>query len=147
MLLICDFRQILPIVEHGDKSDIIGACIASSHLWQKFTVLHLTMNMRVLAAGDQDQISHAASILALGEGRPSSDIVSLTDPVNDTQIVGFCFIDYFLDTQHDDAIAWLYNRGFANATIETLQYFAQQTNALTGGMSEFTHSMEVIWLN
>jgi len=57
-------------------------------------------NEHEIAAGDEEQIAHAASILALGEGRASSDIITLTDIENDTQIVGFCYLDFFLDNQH-----------------------------------------------
>jgi len=121
MLLIGDFRQTLPVIEGGDKSDILAACIASSPHWYKFSVLHLTINMRLLATGDADQISHAESILALGEGREGSDIETLWEDRNlDTSIVGFYHVDYFLDNQHEEAIAWLYPRGFHFATIEEL---------------------------
>jgi len=120
-MLIGDFRQILPIVEGGDKSDVLAACIASSYLWSAFTVLHLTINMRLLATGDNEQISHAESILALGEGRDGSDIITLSEyPTLDTSIVGFYYINYYLDTEFDQAIAWLYDRGFNDATIEEL---------------------------
>ena len=50
-----DWRQILPVVRHGNRADIIDACLKSSPLWQDVAVMKLSQNMRVqLAGGDQD---------------------------------------------------------------------------------------------
>lgn len=43
-----DFRQILPVVPKGCRSDIIDALITSSYLWPYFEVLSLDINMRLL---------------------------------------------------------------------------------------------------
>ncbi|CAO3645166.1 unnamed protein product [Mucor hiemalis] len=45
-----DFRQILPVVRKGSRSDIIGQCINSSFLWSNVKVLKLRINMRVKQA-------------------------------------------------------------------------------------------------
>ncbi|GMS91974.1 hypothetical protein PENTCL1PPCAC_14150, partial [Pristionchus entomophagus] len=42
-----DFRQILPVVEKGTRSDQVDACIKRSPLWTQFRSLHLISNMRV----------------------------------------------------------------------------------------------------
>ncbi|KAL0458608.1 UNVERIFIED_CONTAM: hypothetical protein Slati_0488000, partial [Sesamum latifolium] len=41
-----DFRQVLPIVINGTKSQIINASIVESSLWTSVKVIHLTENMR-----------------------------------------------------------------------------------------------------
>ena len=47
ILLGGDFRQILPVVENGGRSEEVEKCIKSSNLWNLFEILHLTVNMRV----------------------------------------------------------------------------------------------------
>src|SRR5258705_10942385 len=41
-----DFRQTLPVVARGTRTDIVESCIKSSRLWNHFTQLTLTTNMR-----------------------------------------------------------------------------------------------------
>ena len=41
-----DWRQILPIVRHRSRPDIVDATLKSSYLWQIVTILQLTQNMR-----------------------------------------------------------------------------------------------------
>ncbi|XP_058742334.1 uncharacterized protein LOC131614800 [Vicia villosa] len=43
-----DFRQILPVIPRGSRSDIIHASINSSYIWDHCKVLRLTKNMRLL---------------------------------------------------------------------------------------------------
>jgi len=42
-----DFRQILPVIPRGNRSDIIHASINSSYIWDHCQVLTLTKNMRL----------------------------------------------------------------------------------------------------
>ena len=46
VLLVGDWRQILPVVRQGSRPDIVGATLKSSYLWQIVTRLQLTQNMR-----------------------------------------------------------------------------------------------------
>ncbi|XP_071699780.1 uncharacterized protein [Rutidosis leptorrhynchoides] len=46
-----DFKQMLPIQTKGGKSAILGACITTSHFWQRFKVFILAKNMRLLRPG------------------------------------------------------------------------------------------------
>ncbi|PIO74456.1 hypothetical protein TELCIR_03542 [Teladorsagia circumcincta] len=41
-----DFRQVLPVVEHGERQDPVEACVHKSVLWSLFTVHQLSVNMR-----------------------------------------------------------------------------------------------------
>ena len=43
-----DFRQILPVIPEGTRSDIVNATINSSYLWEHCEVLTLTKNMCLL---------------------------------------------------------------------------------------------------
>ena len=44
-LLCGDFRQILPVVKSGTRSNIVNDSLKTSHLWCHVTVKHLTTNM------------------------------------------------------------------------------------------------------
>ncbi|CAA3030170.1 ATP-dependent DNA helicase PIF1-like, partial [Olea europaea subsp. europaea] len=41
-----DFRQILPVIKKGNKTDIMQACLVYSHLWSHFIKFELVQNMR-----------------------------------------------------------------------------------------------------
>ena len=41
-----DFRQILPMIPRGSRSDIVHATINASYLWDYCHILRLTKNMR-----------------------------------------------------------------------------------------------------
>jgi len=47
-----DFRQTLPVVPHGNRTDIIETCVKSSSLWKLFKILSLKINMRSEGQGD-----------------------------------------------------------------------------------------------
>lgn len=42
-----DFRQILPVIPKGNRTDIVMAALNSSYLWKYCKVLELTKNMRL----------------------------------------------------------------------------------------------------
>ncbi|RCN51900.1 hypothetical protein ANCCAN_01988 [Ancylostoma caninum] len=46
-----DFRQVLPIVEHGQREDFVEACVSRSFLWPLFKMHRLEANMRSRVAG------------------------------------------------------------------------------------------------
>ncbi|XP_076951242.1 uncharacterized protein LOC143624495 [Bidens hawaiensis] len=72
-----DFRQILPVVQYGSRSDFVNASLSSSHIWTKCKVLRLIKNM-MLTVGCQssnleDTIRFAEWLLELGEGKLGGD--------------------------------------------------------------------------
>ncbi|CAI6366972.1 unnamed protein product [Macrosiphum euphorbiae] len=59
----CDFRQILPVVPRGTKTDEIHVCIKSSNFWEHVIRLKLTSNIRV-------QLNEFSKfLLDIGEGK------------------------------------------------------------------------------
>ena len=60
-------RQILPVVRHGSKPDIVDATLKSSYLWQIATRLQLTQNMRAKLRGESSQF--ADFLLSIGGGK------------------------------------------------------------------------------
>lgn len=58
-----DFRQTLPVVVRGSRTDIIECCIKTSRLWSNFTQLTLSTNMR-----SEGQHEHNEWLLKVGGG-------------------------------------------------------------------------------
>ncbi|GJR09502.1 ATP-dependent DNA helicase PIF1 [Tanacetum coccineum] len=74
MLLGGDFRQILPVIPKGKRSDIVQACINRSELWKHCKVFTLTRSMRVheyYANGELDTRKQDFNqwVLAIGDGK------------------------------------------------------------------------------
>ncbi|XP_076904248.1 uncharacterized protein LOC143559609 [Bidens hawaiensis] len=67
-----DFRQILPVVTNGTRSECVNACINSSYIWSKCKVLKLTKNMRLTVgcrSSDVENIREFADwLLDIGQG-------------------------------------------------------------------------------
>jgi len=70
-----DFRQILPVIPHGSRSDIVHASISASYIWDHCQVLTLTQNMRLKQGSNPEenlQISEFSNwLLSVGEGKIS----------------------------------------------------------------------------
>lgn len=47
ILLMHDFRQILPVIPGGSRGQIVSASVINSEAWAHFNTLELTRNMRV----------------------------------------------------------------------------------------------------
>lgn len=72
-----DFRQTLPIVPRGSRTDVIECCIKSSRLWSKFKKLTLTTNMR-----SEGQNDHNDWLLRIGTGiNPSIQGINSDDTI------------------------------------------------------------------
>ena len=73
LLLSGDFRQCLPVVPGASRAGTVDTCLNRSLLWNKFTVLKLTENMRVRASGDATLIAFDKWLLSLGDGTAPVD--------------------------------------------------------------------------
>ena len=61
VLLSGDWRQCLPVVTKGSRADIVYKTVkASSTIWQNPNIYHLTENMRVKNAGE-DEVENSES--------------------------------------------------------------------------------------
>ena len=69
VVLSCDFRQTLPVIPNGTKADEIKACVKSSVLWPRTTVLNLTVNLRVHLLEDAQTENFARQLLDIGNGQ------------------------------------------------------------------------------
>lgn len=94
-----DFRQILPVIPLGDRSDIVGACITRSRLWYLCHIFLLSKNMRLKEGESSQEIedlrNFAKWVLQIGDGQvmpPESD--GRTYDEYDIQIPAqFCDLD------------------------------------------------------
>ncbi|XP_017239653.1 uncharacterized protein LOC108212437 [Daucus carota subsp. sativus] len=72
-----DFRQILLVIPHGDRAEILGACITRSRLWNICKIFILKRNMRLNTGTSQEEIDElnefAKWVLATGDGRLEVD--------------------------------------------------------------------------
>ena len=89
VVLMHDFRQLLPVVPRGSRGDIISTTVLFSDVWQYFKSLKLTKNMLVeLLRSDSDfeqserLDQHSKWLLRVGEGNldyvmPNSNVFGL----------------------------------------------------------------------
>ncbi|CAK1593728.1 unnamed protein product [Parnassius mnemosyne] len=68
VLLAGDFRQTLPIVSSGTRSDEVKACIKASNLWPLVKKLYLNINMRVYLKGDVCAGQFSDLLFKIGNG-------------------------------------------------------------------------------
>ncbi|XP_073529699.1 ATP-dependent DNA helicase pif1-like [Phyllobates terribilis] len=65
-----DFRQILPVVPHGSRTEIISACMKNSNCWRNIEVLKLDQNMRTNEDNvPEEHQSFSQWLLNLGDGK------------------------------------------------------------------------------
>ena len=69
MLLCGDYRQILPVIQGGTRSNIVDSCFKKSFLWNHVVVKHLHTNMRVHLQCDEAAGEFADQLLAIGDGK------------------------------------------------------------------------------
>jgi PIF1-like helicase/Helicase len=89
LILSGDFRQTLPVVTEGGRGRALDACIIRSKLWKQFTILKLTINMRLtnnLTSCQEELRKFADWILAVGDGTLHS-IKATTDEEEASWIV------------------------------------------------------------
>jgi hypothetical protein len=74
VLLGGDFRQVLPVIQGADRTQILNASLIRSPLWKHVRVLKLTINMRLsnpaLSPAEKARMSEFAQwVLDVGEGK------------------------------------------------------------------------------
>ena len=84
LLLSGDFRQCLPVCKGEERPGIIKQSLTSSHLWPKFEILSLNVNMRVRASGNKDLEKYDQWLLDIGNGK--SENVAIPGHMVATQI-------------------------------------------------------------
>jgi ATP-dependent DNA helicase PIF1 len=146
-----DFRQILPVIPRGSRSDVVHATINASYIWDHCEVLTLTKNMRLRqGSGDQDneEIEEFSKwLLMVGEGKisepndgtaeieipPELLITNYHDPIQG--IVDSTYPDFLENyTNHQ----YLLSRAILASTIEVVDTINNYVLGLMpGNMLEF----------
>ncbi|XP_058725616.1 uncharacterized protein LOC131596898 [Vicia villosa] len=92
-----DFRQILPVVPRGTRSDIVHSTINASYIWEHCKVLTLTKNMRLVSGSISNNAEEIESfskwILDVGDGKlsePNDGYAAITIP---TELLLSDFVD------------------------------------------------------
>ncbi|XP_018487483.1 uncharacterized protein LOC108857982 [Raphanus sativus] len=95
-----DFRQILPVIHGGGRTEIVMESLNMSYLWNHVKVMKLTKNMRLLSenlsAEEAKELKEFSEwILDVGDGKLGGD--------NDGEVV-ISILEEFLITDGDDPI-------------------------------------------
>ncbi|XP_045797949.1 uncharacterized protein LOC123892172 [Trifolium pratense] len=128
-----DFRQILPVIPRGSRSDIVHASINASYIWDHVKVLTLTKNMRLRQGPNNEENDEIESfsnwLLAVGEGRisePNDGIAQIEIPDDllitnfDDPIKGIVDSTYPNFLQNYKDYEYLLNRAILASTIEVV---------------------------
>ncbi|PNY03362.1 ATP-dependent DNA helicase PIF1 [Trifolium pratense] len=82
-----DFRQILPVIPRGTRSDIVHATLNASYIWDHCTVFKLTRNMRLenqQTSENSEEVKQFSDwILKVGDGKiaePNDGIAEIPIP-------------------------------------------------------------------
>ncbi|XP_058726918.1 uncharacterized protein LOC131598321 [Vicia villosa] len=126
-----DFRQILPVVPRGSRSDIVHYAINASYICHSVEVLTLTRNMRLRTGSTQTDKNEIAPfsdwLLRIGEGRiyepndgtaeinipPDILITEFDDPI--VAIVNTTYPDFINNFQ---CVDYLKSRAILASTLE-----------------------------
>lgn len=69
VLFAGDWKQILPVVKHGCKAQILAATLKQSDIWQHVETLELTQNMRVRNSGSEEAGKFNKYLNDIGNGK------------------------------------------------------------------------------
>ncbi|XP_058777182.1 uncharacterized protein LOC131651542 [Vicia villosa] len=126
-----DFRQILPVIPRGSRSDIVHATINSSYIWDHCKVLKLTKNMRLQQSAKSTssaELRHFSDwILTVGDGK-------ISEP-ND----GYAEIDVpkdLLISDFDDPLKAIFENTYPNFAVNYNNVDFLQSRAILAGTIE-----------
>nr|GFA37244.1 ATP-dependent DNA helicase PIF1 [Tanacetum cinerariifolium] len=72
-----DFRQILPVIPKGTRSEIVNASLRCSYIWDDIQVLKLTENMWLRVGNNNSDSEETKAftdrILSIGKGEVGED--------------------------------------------------------------------------
>ncbi|MCH85448.1 helicase-like protein, partial [Trifolium medium] len=149
-----DFRQILPVVPRGSRSDIVHASINASKIWDHCKVLTLTKNMRLKQDGKSDEIKKFSEwILKVGEGKlavPNDGYAEVEIPKEllildyDEPIPAIVESTYPNLTDHYKSQHFLQSRAILASTIEVVDQINNYVLSLIPGESQDYHSCDSI---
>lgn len=97
VLLGGDFRQILPVITHGERGEIVSSCVTRSILWSICHIFVLTNKMRLNKGTnnveDEELRRFAQWVLDIGDGKVYSSPNNVTRCVDDDIVIPPRFCD------------------------------------------------------
>jgi hypothetical protein len=138
VVLMHDFRQLLPVIQRGGRADIVRSCVTFSDIWENFTSLELTKNMRVeLLKLNNDLVQshlldmHSQWLLSIGEGTmdyaiPNTTIFEIPHQMacaSQSELEDKVFHDLHLNYLNPD---YLRDRAIMSCTNDVIQLCNQQ---------------------
>ncbi|XP_045792199.1 uncharacterized protein LOC123886981 [Trifolium pratense] len=152
-----DFRQILPVIPRGSRSDIVHASINASYIWDHVEVLTLTKNMRLRQGpnneGNNEIESFSNWLLAVGEGRisePNDGIAQIEIPDElliknfDDPIKGIVDSTYPSFLQNYNDYQYLLSRAILASTIEVVDSINENMlNIMPGEEQEYLSANDI----
>ena len=134
IILMHDFRQILPVVPGGSRAMISASSIIHSVMWNSFKTLHLTRNMRVekMKTTNTDPTiiakleQHSKWLLSIGDGTIKTEVNNIMEIPSPSHMV--CkdkkeleskVYDNFLDNYNNKE--YLEKRAIMSGTNDTIQ--------------------------
>ncbi|XP_058746544.1 uncharacterized protein LOC131619471 [Vicia villosa] len=152
-----DFRQILPVVPRGSRSDIVHSAINASYILRSVEVLTLTQNMRLQSGPNEHEKKEIADfsnwLLQIGEGKISEPndgfadidlpqellIMDYNDPI--VAIVNSTYPDFIQNYQSND---YLKTRAILASTLEVVDQINRHVlNLMPGEIKEYYSSNTV----
>lgn len=130
VILMHDFRQILPVVTKGRRGNIVDAAVFNADCWKHFTELNLETNMRVETLVQkfphraQQLREHADWLLALGNGTLPTVYQNIIEIPPQMVVQG---VQELEDKVYDDFEAnhlnpqYLYRRAIMSPTNDVIQ--------------------------
>ncbi|XP_058758388.1 uncharacterized protein LOC131631622 [Vicia villosa] len=152
-----DFRQILPVVPRGSRSDIVHSTINASYIWRNVEVLTLTHNMRLQSgpdeAGKKEIADFSKWLLQIGEGKLSEPndgfadiqlpqellITDYTDPI--VAIVNCTYPDFIENYQSND---YLKSKAILASTLEVVDQINNHVLDLMPGETKDYYSSNTV---
>ncbi|XP_058747147.1 uncharacterized protein LOC131620148 [Vicia villosa] len=152
-----DFRQILPVVPRGSRSDIVHSAINASYIWNFVQVLTLTKNMRLQSGPTEDDKNEMQQfsewLLRIGEGKvsePNDGVTNFEIPLDllitqfEDPIVAIVDATYpdFIHNFH--SIQYLKGRAILASTLEIVEQINNHIlDLIPGDMRDYYSSNTV----
>lgn len=108
-----DFRQVLPVVRHGTRTQITDATLQRSHLWEGIRKIRLNRNMRA-----QSNPWFSDFLLRVGNGMEKTignDYIRLPDDI----VIPFTDKEACLDMLIDGVFPSLQSNGMSSSYMST----------------------------
>ena len=138
-----DFRQILPVIPGGSRSDIVNSTINASYLWDHCEVLTLTKNMRLQQPGLQGSTASEIQefsdwIVKIGDGKleePNDGLVEVEIPKE------------FLISKFNDSIEAIVNTTYPDLIHKYTEESFLQSRAILASRIEIVNQINEYMLS